>query len=100
MHSNADQNECFGVCLLTKRASADVPGHAGSALPCPAVRPHTDTVLRGHLQVPDQHILTHGNSLACKTGPYGINRGTDTEHLLTKLAWPSNCPCKIKPHFC
>ncbi len=59
MHSNADQNACFRVCLLTKRASADVPGHAGSALPCPAVRPHTDTVQRGHLQVPNHHILTY-----------------------------------------
>lgn len=68
------------ICLLTVRASADVPGHAGSALPCPAVRTHTDTVRRGHLQLPDHHILTeqtHGNSLPCKTPPYGINRESD-----------------------
>lgn len=58
MHFIADPNVCFVICQLTMRAGADVPGHAGSALPCPPIRPHTNTVLRGHLQVPDHHILT------------------------------------------
>lgn len=42
---------------LTVRGRADVSGHAGPALPRPAVRSHTDSVLGVHLQVAHVHVL-------------------------------------------
>lgn len=43
--------------ILTMWRGADVSGHAGSALPCPAIRSNTDSVLRVNLQLTNVHVL-------------------------------------------